>query len=63
MHIQISLDKGFMKEKMPGFFLTGLLIMMLIPNDMNGLVKSITRSLSDVIVKGATAMSAIVSTI
>ena len=58
MQTQISLLKGFKKLKTPGFCFTGFLIMMLIPNDMNGLLKSITRSRSDVIVIEAIAISA-----
>ena len=57
-HTQISLLSGFKKLKTPGFCLMGFLIIMLIPSDMNGLLKSITRSRSDVIVIGAMAMSA-----
>jgi len=47
-----------MNEKTPGFCFSGFLIMMLMPRFMNGLVKSTTRSRSDVIVSGAIAMSA-----
>lgn len=55
---QISLLKGFRKLKTPGFCLTGFFIMILIPSDINGLLKSITRSLSEVIVIEAIATSA-----
>lgn len=55
---QISFDSGFRKLKTPGFCLTGFFIMIDIPSDINGLLKSITRSRSDVIVIGAIAMSA-----
>ena len=47
-----------MNENTPGFCFSGFLIMMLIPRFMNGLVKSTTRSRSEVIVNGAIAMSA-----
>lgn len=47
-----------MKLNTPGFCLTGLLIMIEMPWVMKGLVKSITFSLDDVMVKGAMAMSA-----
>ncbi|CAG2110607.1 unnamed protein product, partial [Medioppia subpectinata] len=47
----------FMNEKIPGFFFTGFLIIIEIPKDMNGFVKSITLSRADVIVNGAIAMS------
>lgn len=57
-HTQISLLRGFRKLNTPGFCFIGFLIMMLIPKDMKGLLKSITRSRSDVIVMGAIAMSA-----
>lgn len=55
---QISLESGFKKLNTPGFCLTGFLIIIEIPRDMNGLLKSITRSLSDVIVMEAIAISA-----
>lgn len=55
---QISLLSGLRKLKTPGFCLTGFLIMMLMPSDINGLLKSITLSRSDVIVIGAMAISA-----
>lgn len=55
---QISLLKGLRKLNTPGFCLTGFLIIILIPSDMNGLLKSMTRSRSDVIVIGAIATSA-----
>lgn len=55
---QISFDSGFKKLNTPGFCLTGFFIMIEMPSDMNGLLKSITRSRSDVIVIGAIAMSA-----
>jgi hypothetical protein len=57
-HTHISFDKGFRKLNTPGFCFTGFLIMMLIPKDMNGLLKSITLSRSDVIVIEAIAISA-----
>lgn len=57
-HTQISLESGFRKLKTPGFCFTGFLIMMEMPSDMKGLLKSMTRSLSEVIVIGAMAMSA-----
>lgn len=55
---QISLLNGFKKLKTPGFCLTGFFIIMLIPSDIKGLLKSITLSRSEVIVMGAIAMSA-----
>src|SRR6218665_1223100 len=58
MHVQISMERGSMKEKTPGFCFSGFLIMMLMPSFMNGMLKSTTRSLADVIVNGAIAMSA-----
>ena len=47
-----------MNEKMPGFFFTGFFIIIDMPNDMNGFVKSITLSRAEVMVSGAIAMSA-----
>ena len=47
-----------MKENTCGSLSTGRLIMMEIPRDMKGLVKSRTFSRSDVMVSGAKAMSA-----
>jgi len=47
-----------MNENTPGFCFSGFLIMMLMPSCMNGLLKSTTRSRSDVIVNGAMAMFA-----
>jgi len=44
--------------QIPGFCLSGRLIMMLTPRFMNGLLKSTTRSRLDVIDSGAMAMSA-----
>ncbi len=41
-HPQISIERGLMKEKTPGRFFTGFLIMMEMPRDMKGLVKSAT---------------------
>jgi hypothetical protein len=55
---QISRDRGFKKLKTPGFCFTGFFIIIEIPRDMNGFEKSITRSLSDVIVMLAIAISA-----
>lgn len=55
---QISCDRGFKKLKTPGFCFIGFFIIIDIPKDMNGLLKSITLSLSDVIVIGAMARSA-----
>lgn len=55
---QISLESGFKKLKTPGFCFTGFFIIMEIPSDINGLLKSITRSRSDVIVMDAIAISA-----
>jgi len=60
LHIrtQISCDKGFMKLNTPGVCFTGFLIMIEMPSDMNGLLKSMTRSRSAVIVMAAIAISA-----
>lgn len=55
---QISCDSGFKKLNTPGFCLIGFLIIIEIPSDINGLLKSITRSRSLVMVIGAIAMSA-----
>ena len=55
-HTQTLVDSGFMKEKTPGFTLSGFLIIMLIPTFMNGLVKSTTRCLSSFIVSDERAI-------
>lgn len=55
---QISCDSGFMKLNTPGVCLIGFLIIIDIPSDMNGFEKSITLSLSAVIVIAAMAISA-----
>lgn len=55
---QISCESGLRKLKTPGVCFTGFLIIMEMPSDMKGLVKSMTRSRSAVIVMGAMAMSA-----
>jgi hypothetical protein len=47
-----------MNEKIPGFFFCGFLIIIEIPKDMKGFVKSMTRSRADVMVNGAIAISA-----
>ena len=47
-----------MKLKTPGFCFSGFLIMMLMPRLINGLEKSMTRSLMDEMVSGAMARSA-----
>ncbi|KAI9587692.1 hypothetical protein GQX74_003538 [Glossina fuscipes] len=47
-----------MKLNTPGVCLTGFLIIIEMPSDMNGLLKSITRSRSAVIVMAAIAISA-----
>jgi hypothetical protein len=54
---QISFDNGFRKLKKPGLCFTGFCIIMEMPSDMNGLLKSMTLSRSDVIVIDAIAMS------
>lgn len=41
-HIQISMLNGLMKEKTPGLFFTGFFIIIEIPKDMKGFVKSAT---------------------
>lgn len=55
---QISCDKGSMKLNTPGVCFTGFLIIIEMPNDMNGLLKSMTRSRSAVMVMAAIAISA-----
>jgi len=57
-HSQTSRERGSKKLNTCGICFTGLLIMMLMPNEANGFVKSITRSLSAVMVNGAMAISA-----
>ena len=47
-----------MNENTPGFCFSGFLIMILMPRDMKGFEKSISRSLIEVMVSGATARSA-----
>ena len=47
-----------MNEKTPGTSFSGFLIMILIPRLMKGLEKSMTFSLTEVIVSGAMAKSA-----
>lgn len=59
MHIQISYASGSRKEKTPGLDFCGFLIMMEMPKLMKGLEKSITSSRTRVIVRGATAISAL----
>lgn len=54
---QISFDNGLRKLKKLGFCFIGFLIIMDIPSDMNGLLKSTTRSRSEVIVIDAIAIS------
>ena len=58
IQIQSGSEKGFIKENTPGFCISGVFIMMLIPLFMNGFEKATTSSLSFVIVNGATASSA-----
>lgn len=55
---QISFDNGLRKLKKLGLCGTGFLIMIEMPSDMKGLLKSITRSRSEVMVIDAIAMSA-----
>jgi hypothetical protein len=55
---QISFESGLMKESTEGDSFFGLYTMIEIPSDINGFVKSITRSLSDEIVNAEIAMSA-----
>lgn len=55
---QISCERGLRKLKTPGFCFIGFLIMMEMPRDMKGLLKSMTRSLSEVMVMGAMVKSA-----
>lgn len=57
-YIQISGESGLRKENTPGLVPLGLWYRMLIPSVMKGLEKSITFSLTYVIVRGATARSA-----
>ena len=56
---QTWLESGYIKEKIPGFSLSGFFIIILIPVCMNGFVKSTTLCLSSVIVSGAMAISAL----
>ena len=56
MHIHISDERGSIKEKIWAALSAGFFIIMLMPRLRNGFVKSTTRSLSEVIVTGATAM-------
>ena len=58
IHIQISLERGAMKEKTPGFCFSGFLIIMEMPRLINGLEKSITSSRIEDMVRGARARSA-----
>ena len=53
-----SMDSGAIKEKTPGFWCWGFLMIMAKPTCMKGLEKSTTLSRSAVIVNGAMAMSA-----
>lgn len=55
---QMSGDRGLRKEKTPGLVPLGLRYRMLIPRVMKGLEKSMTFSLTYVMVRGATAKSA-----
>lgn len=57
-YIQMSGDRGLRKENTPGLVPLGLRQRMLIPKVMKGLEKSMTFSLTQVMVKGATARSA-----
>uniref|UniRef100_A0A915I5W0 Uncharacterized protein n=1 Tax=Romanomermis culicivorax TaxID=13658 RepID=A0A915I5W0_ROMCU len=59
IYIHTSLLNGCMKEKMVNSEAAGLRIMMLNPVLKNGLLKSTTCCLARVIVKEATAMSAL----
>lgn len=54
----ISFDNGFRKLRRFGFCFKGFFIMIDIPSDIKGLLKSMTRSRSEVIVIDATAISA-----
>jgi hypothetical protein len=58
MHIHKDISNGFKKEKTPGFWISGFLIIMLIPLFIKGLEKATSSSLCFVIVSGATARSA-----
>lgn len=57
-YIQMSGDRGFRKENTPGLVPFGFRYRMLMPKVMKGLEKSITFSLTYVMVRGATARSA-----
>jgi hypothetical protein len=54
---QISFDNGLRKLKKLGLCFTGFLIIIEMPSDMNGLLKSMTLSRSEVIVIDAIAIS------
>lgn len=54
---QISFDNGFKNVNIPALYCS-FLAMIEMPSDINGLLKSMTRSRSLVIVIGAIAMSA-----
>lgn len=57
IHSHTYMSSGSMKEKTPGFWRSGFLIMMEMPVFMKGLVKSTTLSRLSVMLRGATAMS------
>ena len=58
-YIQMSGDRGLRKENTPGLVPLGLRYRMLMPSVMKGLEKSIDFSRTYVMVRGATARSAI----
>lgn len=58
-YIQMSGDRGLRKEKTPGLVPLGFRQRMLMPRVINGLEKSMTFSRTQVMVRGATARSAL----
>lgn len=58
MLTHISFESGLRKLNIPSFSLTGFFIIIEMPCDINGLLKSMTLSRSDVIVMAPIAISA-----
>lgn len=58
VYIQTLKDSGFKNQNSCGFFFSGFAYNMLIPNVMNGVVKSTTLLRSKVMVKSQIARSA-----
>lgn len=59
VYIQTLNDKGFRNQNSCGFFFSGFAYRMLMPNVMNGVVKSTVLRRSNVIVKSQIAKSAL----